>query len=116
MFHYTTGSYIDMDTDEAPVEGRVVWHEGMTSKSQQGQILDASSPVCPEDSPCRWDMIMTDTCSSHGDSGGPVWRVENGVGLAIGIVSTGYGCGNSPKLPWSSPVHEIVDRYGLYIY
>jgi YD repeat-containing protein len=103
----STSAQYKITGEERSVPGSILCTSGAYSGTHCGT---ASEPFVsfPEDVPPIW-VIQTSAITTEGDSGGPVWNIENG--RAVGLVEGGYEA-TSPT--WFTPVEGVTLPNGTY--
>jgi hypothetical protein len=109
--HQITGSRYARD-------GEPVKRVGTTSSDLVGEVLDPSVTVTWDDGTVLTEMIKTSLCSLDGDSGGPLFRDGNALGILSGGLDGPSTCnsGVSSDRSYYTQVEWILDRHNLKVY
>ena len=99
--------------------GQAASRAGAYSSDLVGMVITPSVTVTVDGVPLK-NMIMTDLCGRHGDSGGPMWNSTDAIGVLSGgtDVDGDDTCRSSTANERSvyQPVHWVLAHYGLEVF
>jgi hypothetical protein len=106
-------------TTEAYV-GQPLCKRGNTTGYTCGTVLAIDATVNYGNDDIINGMILTDICSDHGDSGGPLMTpLEDGPerwAYGVGILSGGNASCDDTQRSYFNPLSEVIDTYGLVLH
>ena len=94
------------------VVGTRVYRSGSTTGLHSGTVTGLNATVYYWSGETVYGMIETNVCAEPGDSGGPLFRGNYGLGLLSG----GSGDCSEGGDTYYQPVTEVTSRYGVSIY
>ncbi|MFI9486450.1 S1 family peptidase [Promicromonospora sp. NPDC052451] len=95
-----------------PKLGLGVTRDGSTSGAHSGRITALDVTVRYVGGQTVHDLIQTDICGEHGDSGGPLYKGNK----AFGITSGGTGECPGRGITFFQPIAEVLSTYKLHLY
>ena len=100
-------------TDD-PYIGEGVARSGSTSGVHNGTVTGLNATVTYQSSGTTVKgLVETNVCAEPGDSGGPLYALDKGLGLTSGALGN---CLGGTHLSWYQPVTPIMINYALQIW
>jgi streptogrisin D len=92
-----------------PAVGMQVERSGSTTGLQKGRITGLNATVNYGNGITVSGLTQTNVCAEPGDSGGPLFS----GGMALGMLSGGYGNCKVGGVTFYQPLNEVVSKYSL---
>lgn len=92
-----------------PTIGMQVKRSGSTTGVHDGRITGVNATVNYGNGVSVSGLIQTNVCAEPGDSGGPLFS----GGMALGMLSGGYGNCKTGGVTFYQPLNEVVTKYNM---